>query len=692
MFSKNEVIDYLLKTKRSSFLNIVKFLKIKAKDNQNFSKFLNELKNNGEIAYSRKNDDYFVPKLIGNFNSTLKINLKGSKFCFVNLENKEIKVLVFNDKLNLLKDDEININVYKDLDDDFYFGIPISVIKRKNEIIYAEIDENLELKPIYFSQNFIFKYDKSLLKPRTFAKFKIEKYTKDILFLKLIKILSSIDKPYADIDLIVDYSNIEKDFNNLIIEETNKIPDEVENVNDFNRVDLTNQLIVTIDGEKTKDFDDAISVEKTSNNTYILGVHIADVAYYVKENSQIDLEARNRGTSIYLIDRVIPMLPEKLSNGICSLNPNVRRFTISVIAEIDVNGKILSKKLFPSMIESKYRLTYNQVANLDQNEIIKNNSKLYKMLIEAYELSEIIGKNKTAEGYIDFEIEEPIIELDKVTGKAIAIKSKERLSSEILIENFMVFANEVVSKMISDLKIPSIYRVHEAPDHEKIENLKSFIKILGIHDIRINQSDDPKVFQNMVNSLKKQRFDNLIKMALLRTMQKAKYSSYNIGHFGLASKYYSHFTSPIRRYPDLLLHRIIWEVLFKKNKKYSIDKESQIESIANNSSKLEIRAIDLERKVNDIKKAEFYSTLINQVKEAIIVSIQKFGMFIEFDDSTNSLVHISTIVADYKDYEISNDLCQLILKNKIYKIGQKVKAKILSVNKLEGKIDSIIID
>ena len=492
------------------------------------------------------------------------------------------------------------------------------------------MDENLDIKPLFFNQDFEFQYDKKSLEANTYVKFKIEKINRNSISLRLVKKLFSTNQPYADIDLIIEHANVDDFFSNEVIEESKLIPDEVENIDDFNRVDLTNQLIVTIDGEKTKDFDDAISVKKKDENIYVLGVHIADVAYYVKEDSQLDKEALRRGTSIYLIDKVIPMLPEKLSNGICSLNPNVNRFTLSLEVEIDKDGNILNKKIFPSLICSKYRLTYNQVANMENDLIIKNDSNLFNMLKNAYELSDILSKKKNEEGYIDFEIEEPIIELDPITKKAIAIKNRIRLSSEILIENFMVLANEVVSKTIADLQIPSIYRIHEAPDQEKIDNLKTFIKLLGIN-AKVKITKDPKDFQKTILDIKKYRFDNLIKMFLLRTMQKAKYSSDNIGHFGLASKYYSHFTSPIRRYPDLLLHRIIWEVLIKKNKNYSIKNKDKIEMIAKQSFDSEVKAVDLERKVYDVKKAEFYESKINNVEEATIASIHKFGMFVEFE-------------------------------------------------------------
>ena len=691
MFSKQEILEYLSKNKKASYLEIAKALKINKNKNKEFSKYLSNLKKEGDIFFSFKNNYYYVPKFIGTYEVEIKTNINNKLFCFIDLNNQSIKVSIFDNSLHVLKNDLVSVNVYQEIDGEFYTGIIREIIKRKNEFIYVQVDDNLNILPLFFNQEIKLKINnKDKLKPNTFAKLKINKIEKDNLILDFDETLNDLNKPYADIDLIVDYFNVKKNFDNETINESLKIEDEVKNVKDFNRIDLTEKMIVTIDGEKTKDFDDAISVTKNEDGTYLLGVHIADVAYYVQENSSLDLEARQRGTSIYLINKVIPMLPEKLSNGICSLNPNVKRFTLTLEAKIDKNGFTLDHKIYPSMIESKYRLTYNQVANMENENFIKENKDLYSMLKHAYELSEILSRKKENEGYIDFEIEEPIIELDPKSGKTIAIKNRQRLSSEILIENFMVFANETVSKTIADLQIPSIYRVHEAPSIEKIDSLKSFLKAIGINDVKVKESDDPKDFQETVNELKKERFDNLVKMSLLRTMQKAEYSINNIGHFGLASHYYSHFTSPIRRYPDLLLHRIIWEVLIKKNHDYSIKRKELIDAIAKHSSKTEVVATDLERKTNDIKKAEFYESKINEIKEATIVSIVKFGMFVEFDDSTNSLIHISTITNN-KDYEISNDLCRLMVNNKIYQVGQKIKVKITKISKFDGKIDSVLI-
>lgn len=691
MPSKIDVYDFIKIKKKCSFIDIAKHFDIHPSKNKKLSYLLNELRDENKISYSKKDDLFFISKFIGEFETIYNINMKNNGFCFIEMEDKNsIRVAIFKSDLHPLKNDEIIIDVFYNEIDDYYYGKIKKIRKRSNQFIYAQVDENLEIKPLYFNQKINLDYSYDGLVKNAFVKFRIKEYYSDRLVLELVKTINNIDNPYSDIEVVLDYGNISTNFPEQVINESNLIPDEVSNINEFNRKDLTDQMIFTIDGEKTKDFDDAISVVKKDNGNYILGVHIADVAYYVKEDSELDIEARKRGTSIYLIEKVVPMLPEKLSNGICSLNPNVKRFTLTLEAEIDNIGNILNSKIYPSMIESKYRLTYNQVANMENEELIKNDKVLYQTLKNAYELSSIISKNKYNDGYIDFEIEEPIIEVNKKTGKPIAIKNRKRLSSEILIENFMVFANETVSKTIADMKIPSIYRIHENPSEEKIENLKTFLKVINL-DVKVKNSKDPKEFQKMVEQLKEKRFDNLVKMALLRTMQKAKYSIDNIGHFGLASKYYSHFTSPIRRYPDLLLHRIIWEVIIKGNNDYSNKHIQEINKIANISTDAEIKAVDIERKINDIKKAEFYSSMINEIKSGTIASIQKFGIFVEFEDLTSTLVHISSIAPD-NEFEISNDFCYLTVKNKIYKIGDKVKVKIISTNKMEGKIDSILVE
>lgn len=692
IFNKNIIIDLIKKSNNASFFFLVRKLNIHPSQNRNFSFFLNDLKKQGLIAYSKKNENYYIPELIENINCNLNL-AKSNDFGFVlfEVDNQEKKAIIFKENLNnAISGDLVNVDIFKEQgESQMYFAIVKKIIERKQNFICGSINTNKEFEPINFSNKYNFHFDKNKVKENTYVKFEIQSINKNDIFLDVYKEISNINQPYSDIELITESFGVDKTFNSDVLHEAQLIPDCVSNKTSDNRVDLTNELIVTIDGEKTKDFDDAILVKKTKNNTYILSVHIADVAYYVKENSAIDKQALSRATSIYLLDKVIPMLPEKLSNGICSLNPNVDRYTLSLEVEINKYGNVMKKNIFPATINSKYRLTYNQVANYKNEDVFKKDPQLFEMIENAYELSNILSKAKYDQGYIDFEIQETVVELDS-NGKSINIKNKERLSSEVLIENFMVLANEVVSKIIADLKVPSIYRIHEAPSEEKFQNLEAIIKILNLHNINVNHSTNPKDFSMLVEKIKEQRFDDFVKISLLRTMQKAKYSTNNIGHFGLASKYYSHFTSPIRRYPDLALHRIIWELIIKKNYSYTNDLESKLNLIAKISSQKEEESLSIERKVIDVKKAEFYERNVTKIFDATIVSIQKFGIFVELSDGVDVMIHTS---------RLSNEICLIDENNTVmkcgeetsFKLGQKIKIQIISINKLEGKIDGQLV-
>ena len=689
MFSKPKVIDIIKKNPNISFYSLVKKINIFPNQNKAFSQFLNQMKKTGEIAFLKKANGFYIPTLIGSFQVQLKLR---NDYGFVNfdLDNETKRAIIFGEHLNnAINNDLVLVKVFQEIDSDYYFAIVEQIIERPNAFIFGQIDQNKNFIPIDFpNKNYVFKFETNQLEPNSYVEFKIKTVIKNLIYLELVKTISKIDQPYADLSLLVASMKLDNQFNDDVLKEANLIPDQIETVIDPIRVDLRDQLIVTIDGEKTKDFDDAINVKKTDQNTFILGVHIADVAHYVKEGSAIDQQALSRATSIYLLDQVIPMLPEKLSNGICSLNPHVDRYTLSLEAEIDQNGQILRSKVFPSVINSKHRLTYKQVENYQHDPLIQKDVQLVKMLDEAYQLSKILSKVKAQQGYIDFEIEEPIIKLDQ-DGKTTGIEIKQRLSSEVLIENFMVLANEQVSQIVSNLKYPCIYRIHEAPSEEKFAILEDILKTINLNAIKIHHSDDPKLFANSVAQIKANRFDNFIKISLLKTMQKAKYARQNIGHFGLASKFYSHFTSPIRRYPDLALHRIIWELIIKNNKSYLENLEAKLDQVASISSQKEEEALIAERRVNDVKKAEFYQTKVNQILEGIIVSIQKFGIFVEFDDKVDALVHVSNL--DDQECNINEQMTRMICAKKTYQLGQKVKVKILSTTKLEGKVDAKIV-
>ena len=694
MVAEQTIINVIKNNPQISFYLLVRKLNIRPHQNKALGQILNGLKQKGSIAFSRRTNGFYIPRLITTIETELKIRETYGFVFFDGEDDTEPskRAIVFSENFNsALPDDLVNVSIYAELDQpEQYFGIVNNIVKRQREFIYGQINAQGEFEPLDFpTKKYLFKYDLEKIPTQTYVQFKIQAVDKMVIFLELVRQIQEIDQPYADIDLLIASMNIDCQFNPAVMAEAQLIPDAVLTSDRQKRHDLTKALIVTIDGQKTKDFDDAISVKKTDRQSYILGVHIADVATYVQENSAIDEQAYARGTSIYLLNKVIPMLPEKLSNGICSLNPNVDRLTLTLEAEIDQKGHVLKARIYPSIINSKYRLTYDQVANYENDPIIQNDLQLVQMLQQAYELSTILSAVKKNQGYVDFEIEEPIIELNE-KGQPIAITSKSRLSSEVLIENFMVLANEQVSLILTKQKLPCLYRVHEAPSDEKFSALADFLKVLQLDHIKVHYSADPRQFAKTVEEIKNERFDDFIKITLLKTMQKAKSSPHNIGHFGLAAQNYSHFTSPIRRYPDLVLHRIIWELLIKKNLNYLSKIEQKIEQIGIHTSSKEEEAFLVERRIIDVKKAEFYEKKINQILPATIVSVQKFGLFVEFEDKVDALIHVSNLSPEQ---ECNADLqgTKMVCGSDVYQLGQSIKAQILSINKLAGKVDAKII-
>ncbi|MDK2819401.1 MAG: ribonuclease R [Mycoplasmataceae bacterium] len=689
MLNQKELITYIQNNDQVTFIDIARYFSVSMNQNRDLTLFLNSLVKDVVIMQTVKKT-FFIPHVVSRITAEIKINQKG--FGFVEISEGKSAFVASSNIHGAMDSDQVEAVIFDDpIKKGSLIASVVKVVKRKNNFLFGTVKktrEYFDFIPLNSKINNRFRFsNKELLREDIFIKAEIQDINSNYIVLKIVKIIANINEPYADINLILESMEIDDSFNNDVLNESLKIPTSIENITEFNRVDLRENLIVTIDGESTKDFDDAINVEKLDNGNYKLGVYIADVAHYVKEDSAIDKQAFSRATSIYLIDKVIPMLPEALSNGICSLNPHVDRFVIAFESEVDKYGKQVSYKLFPAIINSKYRLTYTQVANYENEEMIKSDENLVKMLESSYKLSEILSRKKASEGYIDFEIEEPIISLDE-KGATKSILIKRRKSSEILIENFMVYANENVSKIVSDLKVPSIYRIHESPSSEKIFLLQEIMNILKIK-VTIPFSKKPLNFSQAVKEIKKTRFDDLIKISLLRTMQKAKYDSDNIGHFGLASEYYSHFTSPIRRYPDLVLHRIIWEIIFKKNTSYAKEMANKINLICSHSSKQEELAVSIERKIFDIKKSEFYESKIGKMEKGMIVSIKKFGIFVDFPDKVSCFVHVTNIPEG--PYSLSNNGLQLYNDNKKYVIGDVVNVKIISISKLEGKVDGVIV-
>lgn len=690
MFDKKYLFKILNSVKTVSYIGLAKKMSVERKYNSEFSKFLFNLVKSGEIFTTQKRE-YYLPKFIGEYEGNIKISPKG--FGFVDMED-DLSVFILSSNTNTAMDgDLVKVKYFKDIDkDQSYQGIVIDVLERRRLTFVGRVTkfgDSYGIIPFDKKINAKFRFENNDdLVINEEVKVEITKFDKRFNAIKIIKKLGMFDEVSMDILTAIEDANIPTEFLDETMRAAEKIPENIDGEDKNGRVDLRNKMIYTIDGDDTKDFDDAINVEKLDNGNYMLGVHIADVTHYVKEDQPIDKEAKMRGTSVYLADRVIPMLPERLSNGICSLNPNVDRFVISCEMEIDQKGNTVSQKIFPAIINSKYRLTYKEVNSYHDGKDIWNNKNLTDSLDIAFDLSKIIRKFKEDEGYIDFEIEEAKIIIDE-KGNTKDIVVRERSYSEILIEDFMVRANETVAKYVSDMKLAFIYRVHDKPDFEKVSSLQNVVKALGI-DVKIPMSPIPSEFAKSVKQIQESRFDDFMKIMMLRTMAKAVYSPVNIGHFGLASKNYTHFTSPIRRYPDLMVHRMLREYIFHDNKNLTSHFESIMPGIAEHSSATEQKAVELERKVADIKKAEFYEKFIGHEFEGTIVSVLNFGFFVEFPNKVGGLVHMSNLMGG--KYDVTNNGFTITNGDRSFTIGDKIKVKVLGSNKAEAKIDLVVAD
>ena len=520
---------------------------------------------------------------------------------------------------------------------------------------------------------------------------------------EIVEILGQIDETGVDVLSVVKELEIRDTFPNKVIEEVKSIPQDIdigeklESSNFQRRRDLREDIIFTIDGEDAKDLDDAVSVEKNSEGNYILNVHIADVSHYVREGSSIDREAIKRGTSVYMLDRVIPMLPFELSNGICSLNEGKGRYALSCSIEIDNSGKVVSFDVFKSIIKVTRRMTYTNV-NKILNNLDDKVTEEYKAYIDNFKLMEelaIILKNKRLkQGYLNLDIPESKIYLDN-DGKVTNVTKYETTFANEIIEQFMLTANEAIAEKFYWLEAPFIYRVHETPDYDKIQETNKFLFNIGE---RIKASEDnitSKAFSDVIEKLKGTDYERVISTLILRCMKLARYESENKGHFGIASKYYCHFTSPIRRYPDLFIHRVISKYI-ENDYRLSEDEKQDLNTKANkyaiSSSECEKIATKAEREVEDIKKAEFMQDKIGEEYEGIVSSVTNFGMFVELENTIEGLIRFENMGNEYYTYDESQKRLIGVNSKNIYKIGDKVKIRVIEANKTLRKINFELIE
>ena len=502
------------------------------------------------------------------------------------------------------------------------------------------------------------------------------------------KIIGHKDDPGVDIMSIAYKYSFDPDFGEEVERELENIPNEVDEKELVGRKDLTNEVIFTIDGAHTKDIDDAISY-KYENGLHTLGVHIADVSNYVKENTALGDAAYERGTSAYLADTVIPMLPHKLSNGICSLNEGVIRLTMSCVMDIDNTGKVVNYDIFPSYIKSRKKMTYEAVNDIIHRDIIASGYEEFADTLKAMNnLAHILQKNIVNRGYINFDLDEAEVVQDE-NGVAVDIVRREREDGEKLIESFMIVANETVASHIYNMDLPFVYRVHGKPNTEKIDDFVNLVKIMG-YQVKTKTTDlSPKSMQKLLNELGDIPEFEILSSMLLRSMKKAEYSKENIGHFGLASKAYTHFTSPIRRFPDLTVHRLLKKYLVENDMSMQTIRflENNLVELCEHSSAREVASISAERDVLDMKIAEYMESHIGEEYEGIISTVTSFGFFVELPNLVEGLVSIKSIKGDFYNY-VPEQLALIgSSTKKTYRVGDKVKVKCVAASKITSMVD-----
>ncbi|NEU30133.1 ribonuclease R [bacterium LRH843] len=508
---------------------------------------------------------------------------------------------------------------------------------------------------------------------------------------EVTQILGHKNDPGMDILSIIYKYGIQVEFPDQVIRQANSVPDEIDQSELKDRRDLREEVIVTIDGADAKDLDDAVTVKKLENGNYLLGVHIADVTHYVTEGSPIDEEAADRATSVYLVDRVIPMIPHRLSNGICSLNPQVDRLTLSCEMEINQAGKVVKHEIFQSVIRTTERMTYTDVNKIlvDKDEETRTR---YETLVPFFEemerLAEVLRKKRFERGAIDFDFKEAKVIVDE-EGKAIDVVLRERSVAEKLIEEFMLAANETIAEHFHWLKLPFVYRIHEDPKEEKLAKFLEFITNFG-YVVRGNANNvHPRALQMLLEEVRGEPEEMVISTVMLRSMQQAKYDTASVGHFGLSTEFYTHFTSPIRRYPDLLVHRLIRTYLIKgKTDEATQERMNELlPELTRHASERERRAVEAERDTDSVKKAQFMEDKIGETFKGFISGVTNFGMFVELENTIEGLVHVSYLTDDYYRYDEMHYAMIGERTGQVFRIGDEIDVRVVSVNVEEASVD-----
>ncbi len=669
---------------------------------RDFLEVLGNLELNFKIQKNRKNRYRIAEKTY--YDGIYRKNQKG--FGFVRLEDQEDEIYISKENsMNALNGDRVLIEILEEANKvKSAEAKVVKILKHEKDTIVGIFQNNRNFGFVvpddknFGTDIFIAKKDMGKARENHKVLVKITKYPQNGKKAegKIIEVLGNVNEAGVDMLSLIKEHNLPSTFPEPVIQEAKKVSNKIDKKDIPNRVDFREKEIFTIDGEDAKDLDDAIHVEKLENGNYKLEVHIADVSYYVRENSLLDQEAYLRGTSIYMLGRVIPMLPRELSNGICSLNAGEDRFTLSCIMEIDEKGKVVYSEIVKGIIQVTERMSYNEIQSiLDKTDkkIIERYKKYVPQFKLMEELAHILKNKRIEQGYLNLDIPESKIDLD-IDGKVINIGKYETTFANEIIEQFMLIANETVAEKFFWLEAPFIYRVHEKPDIEKVQELNKFLFNFGLKIKASKEAIYPKEFAKILEDVKGKEEEKIVSNLVLRTLKVARYEAENKGHFGIASKYYCHFTSPIRRYPDLFIHRIISNYLennYDVPEKWLNTNVTQAEEKAKQSSEREKIATKVEREAQDLKKAEYMEKRIGEEYEGIVSSVTSFGIFVELENTVEGLIRFEDLGNEYFIYD--DDRKRLIGEktNVTYQIGDKVTIRVKNANKLLRQIDFEIV-
>ncbi len=683
------------------FKELCEALEIESSMTKEFLKILNQLEDEGKIIMN-SSEKYGIPDRLGLVIGVIEGHPKGYGFLISANKDKRDLFISHTDLSGAMNGDRVIAKITESYTYDRNpEGKVIRILERANKTVIGMLSQSKNFGFVIPDDKklscdvFVSKSDFNGAKDNQKVVVKITQWPTEKRKAEgeIIEIIGNEEDVETHIEAVLIKHKVRKYFPEDVIAQARGIEVEIAQKEIDRRKDLRHLPIITIDGEDAKDLDDAVYVEKLDNNQYKLGVHIADVTHYVKENSKIDKEALKRATSIYLADRVIPMLPKELSNGVCSLNPNEGKLCLSCEMIIDLKGKVVDYSIYESIISSKYRMNYTDVSNILENddEALKEKYKdIVPMLKDMEELSNLLRSKREQRGCIDFDFDETKLIVDE-KGKVTDVIKYERRTSNKIIEEFMLAANETVAENYYWLNLPFVYRIHEEPDEEKIADFSKFIFNFG-YTLKGSQEVHPRELQQLLLKIKGKKEETVINTMMLRSLRKAVYSHECSPHFGLAANYYCHFTSPIRRYPDLQIHRIIKAQI---NNKISVDNTSNLNErcamVAEQSSKQERVADEVERDTDKIRIAEFMSDKIGEEYEGIISGVTSFGIFVELDNTVEGLVHISNLIDDYYIYDNDKKILTGEHLGKTYKIGDIVSVRLEKVSIANAEIDFVIL-